>query len=118
MDAGQMLAHCAKIQETMNGAKLEGTPFFLKLLRPVIKKLVIQGDYKKNTRTHPAYKQSGSKDFEAEKSRLLAALDVFVSMGEEKAAEMEHDFFGKMTAEEKGRTAYKHLDHHLTQFGV
>jgi len=29
-----------------------------------------------------------------------------------------HDFFGKMTREEIGILAYKHLDHHLRQFGA
>jgi len=118
MDAGQMVAHCATIQEATNGAKVEGTNFLLKLFRPMIKKLVIQGNYKRNSRTHPAFKQAGTKDFDAEKARLLAALNSFVSMGEEKAAMIEHDFFGKMTAEEKGHAMYKHLDYHLTQFGV
>jgi hypothetical protein len=28
-----------------------------------------------------------------------------------------HPFFGKMTMEQIGRFAYKHLDHHLRQFG-
>lgn len=29
-----------------------------------------------------------------------------------------HDFFGKMTKEQIGIFAYKHLDHHLRQFGA
>ncbi|RPD39953.1 DUF1569 domain-containing protein [Chitinophaga barathri] len=29
-----------------------------------------------------------------------------------------HDFFGKMTKEQIGVFAYKHVDHHLRQFGV
>lgn len=29
-----------------------------------------------------------------------------------------HDFFGKMTKEQIGIFAYKHSDHHLTQFGA
>ena len=29
-----------------------------------------------------------------------------------------HDFFGKMTVEEIGILAYKHMDHHLRQFNV
>ena len=29
-----------------------------------------------------------------------------------------HDFYGKMTREQLGIFAYKHMDHHLRQFGV
>jgi hypothetical protein len=29
-----------------------------------------------------------------------------------------HPFFGKMSSQEWAMFAYKHLDHHLTQFGA
>ena len=29
-----------------------------------------------------------------------------------------HPYFGKFSADQWGKSAYKHLDHHLTQFGV
>jgi hypothetical protein len=29
-----------------------------------------------------------------------------------------HPMFGKMTADQWGRSMWKHLDHHLRQFGV
>jgi len=34
------------------------------------------------------------------------------------AAEVSHTMFGKVSREPKGWGMYKHLDHHLTQFGV
>ena len=38
--------------------------------------------------------------------------------GKEKSESAEHPLFGKMTIDEKGWGMYKHLDPHLTQFGV
>ena len=43
MSAAQMLAHCAEIQEVCNGKPLQKTPFFLKIIRGFIKKMVIMG---------------------------------------------------------------------------
>ncbi len=118
MSAAQMLAHCAEIQEVTNGRELKGTPFILKLFKGFIKKMVVSDKpYPKSTQTHPQYKQHDDKDFEEEKSRLKEALQNFVD-NESRAEEIKHTLFGKMTRDEKGWAMYKHLDHHLTQFGA
>ncbi|EAY27081.1 DUF1569 domain-containing protein [Microscilla marina] len=119
MSAAQMLAHCAAVQETTNGAPLKKkTSLLLKVLKPMIKKMVVKGEYKHGEKTHPAYVQNSPKNFEQEKTRLLNALRVFYEMGPVKAEAIPHEFFGKMTAAEKGRAMFKHLEHHLQQFGV
>jgi hypothetical protein len=38
--------------------------------------------------------------------------------GPAKAAEQTHAFFGKLSGREWGELMYKHIDHHLQQFGV
>ncbi|MDZ4701027.1 MAG: DUF1569 domain-containing protein [Rhodothermales bacterium] len=119
MNAAQMMAHCAEIQEVMNGKELKNTPFFVKLLKGVIRKAVTNlTPYPRNSRTHPQYIVADARDFAREKARFLAALDAMISAGPEKASQIPHSFFGPMTAEEKGWGMYKHHDHHLTQFGV
>jgi hypothetical protein len=117
MSVGQMLAHCAEILEVTNGKPLEGTPWLVKLFGPLIRKMVV-GDrpYPRGTRTHPQYLQTADRDFAAEKTRLLAALEAFRAA--EHGPATQHVLFGKMDREEKGWSSYKHLDHHLTQFGV
>ena len=56
MSVGQMLSHCAEIQEVSNGKALEGTPFIVRLLGGFIRKMVVGGKpYPKNTKTHPQY---------------------------------------------------------------
>ncbi len=117
MSVGQMLSHCAEIQEVSNGKPLEGTPFFVKLLGGLIRKMVV-GDkpYPKSTRTHPQYLQTSEKDFATEKQRLLDALEAFRAA--EHGPATRHALFGELSRDEKGWASYKHLDHHLTQFGV
>ena len=120
MSVGQMLRHCAETQEVMNGTKdLKNTPFIAKLFKGMIRKAVVgEKPFKKNLQTHPQYVQTTERDFEREKERLLSVLQFFVEQSETEAIHAEHPFFGKMTKEEKGWGMYKHLDHHLSQFGV
>ena len=119
MTAAQMLAHCAEIQEVSNGKDLEGTPFVVKLFKGMIRNMVV-GDkpYPKNTKTHPQYRQTSDRDFDIEKARLLEALETFVTSGGSQAGRVKHPLFGEMTAGEKGWAMFKHLDHHLGQFGL
>ena len=116
MTPAQMLAHCAEIQEVFNGKPLENTPFIVKLFKGSIRKIVV-GDkpYAKNNQTHPQYRITDGHAFEAEKTRLLSAMTTF---RETDPAQHVHVLFGPMTREEKGWAVYKHLDHHLQQFGV
>lgn len=116
MSAAQMLSHCAEVQEVGNGKDLVGTPLIVRLFAKMIRNLVV-GDkpYPRSTRTHPQYLQDDERNFELEKLRLIAALDSFVDAG---PREGRHSLFGPMSAEERSWTCYKHLDHHLTQFGV
>ncbi len=116
MSAAQMLAHCAEVLEVANGKPLENTPFLVKLFKGLIRSMVVsEKPYPQSTKTHPQYKQAAERDFEAEKRRLLGALRQF--KGDEGLA-VEHPLFGAMSVEEKGWSMYKHLDHHLSQFGV
>lgn len=119
MNAAQMLAHCAEIQEVSNGKALNNTPFLARLFKGMIRKMVVNDKpYPKNSRTHPQYKQIDERDFDAEKNRLLKALEKFVNDGPDNAEKNPHPLFGNMTADEKGWSMYKHLNHHLAQFGV
>ncbi len=116
MNSAQMMAHCAEVMDVANGKPLEGTPFIVKLFKGYIKKMVVgPKPYPRNTKTHPQYIQAGAIDFEQGKQRLLDAL---ANMKEKEGVEIKHELFGVLTPEEKGWSQYKHLDHHLQQFGV
>ena len=116
MSAAQMMAHCAEVQEVANGKGLVGTPIFVKLFAKMVRNMETNDKpYPRNSRTHPQSVPHQEQDFEVEKLRLLAALHSFVDAG---PIEGRHPLFGRMSAHERGWSGYKHLDHHLTQFGV
>ena len=54
-------------------------------------------------------------DINAQKAILINSIADYEHFSNDKFI---HDFFGKMTREQIGIFAYKHLDHHLRQFGV
>ncbi len=54
--------------------------------------------------------------FDADMERLHATMRDFVDRLDETT--MRHPVFGLMTRAQWGRWAYRHMDHHLRQFGV
>jgi hypothetical protein len=119
MDAAQMISHCAEVLEVMNGKKLNNTPFMVKLFRSFIRYVVVKGKpYSKSMKTHPQYVQDTERVFEFEKKRILLALKDFRKRSPEETNKIIHPLFGKMSMQEKGWSMYKHLDHHLRQFGI
>ncbi|MDP1831507.1 MAG: DUF1569 domain-containing protein [Geothrix sp.] len=119
MDAAQMLRHCAISLGDALGDRLVKQAFLGKLITPFIRRQIF-GDkpFRQGAPTDPMYVVSDAPDFEAERSRLATLLDRVVQRGEAKTGGMMHPFFGRLRGEEWGRLVYKHLDHHLRQFGV
>ena len=119
MDVAQMFAHCAEVQEVMNGKQLQNTPFLARLFRGAIKKAVLSTkSYGRNAQTHPQYVVVTKQEFESSRNRFLESLDLASTSSKEEVLKTEHALFGRMTVEEKGWASYKHHDHHLKQFGV
>ena len=57
-------------------------------------------------------------DFEQAKSELIEKVLKFSTLGPKVIANHKHPFFGEMTNEEWDLLQWKHLNHHLNQFGV
>jgi Protein of unknown function (DUF1569) len=119
MNVAQMLAH---LQMPLRAAAGE-----IKLKRGLIgflfggiarKKLSGPKPLMRGLPTDPQFVIKTSPDFELEKSRLLALLEKLKQGGPEGFSKEPHPFFGKMTSEEWDALSFKHLDHHLRQFGV
>jgi Protein of unknown function (DUF1569) len=53
-----------------------------------------------------------------ERERLRGLVDRFCQAGAPGCTSHPHSFFGHLTPEEWAILTYKHLDHHLRQFGV
>lgn len=120
MSADQMLAHCNVTYE-MAFEDIHAKPNgFTKLMLKLFVKKTVVGDkpYKKNSRTAPQFLITNARNFVEEKARLTDYLKKAQSLGENHFDGMESHSFGALTKEEWNVMFYKHLDHHLSQFGV
>ena len=120
MSVDQMLAHCSVAYEM---AYTDKHPKPNALMRFLLKTFVKSGvvnekPYPKNARTAPVFIISDRRDFEKEKSKLISYLQKTQELGSEHFEGKESPSFGAMTAQEWNNLFYKHLDHHLNQFGV
>lgn len=120
MKVDQMLAHCSVAYEMAFTNKHPKPNAFMRfILKAFVKKGVVNEiPYAKNIRTAPVFIISDRKNFEAEKDRLIKYLEHTLSLGKDHFEGKESLSFGPMTAQEWNNQFYKHLDHHLTQFGV
>ena len=84
----------------------------------VRKHVVNEIPYAKNVGTAPEFKIKINKNFEDEKQRLCNFIKKVHSEGRKNFEGRISHSFNKMTAEEWNNMFYKHLDHHLRQFGV
>jgi hypothetical protein len=117
MNVSQMLAHVQMPIGIAYGTHQPKGSFLLRLIGPLFKsKLWNETPYKQSLPTDPTFIMTGSdKDFEKEKQQLLNMIDRFSDstiVGE------RHPIFGKLTKENWSKATWKHLDHHLRQFGV
>ncbi|HQQ75816.1 MAG TPA: DUF1569 domain-containing protein [Thermoanaerobaculia bacterium] len=120
MDVAQMCAHCAIALEVAAGDVPKTQAFIGKVLAPFVKKKFLHGTepLSKNSPTDPTFVVSDSRDFAREKARLVEIAKRFGEAGAAAADGRVHSFFGRLTGEEWGVLMYKHLDHHLRQFGA
>lgn len=123
MNVSQMLAHLqVPMLVAFGQLHLKGgliAFFFGKIAK---RQMVDDKPFKKNMPTMKEFKFTGKKfpekDFLKEKSILLSYVDRFVTEGPDIITNKTHPFFGPLTVEEWDTLQWKHLDHHLRQFGV
>ncbi len=120
MNVAQMLAHCNVTYELSFENKHPKLSAFNKfILKLFVKKLVTnEVPYKKNSQTGPVFIIKDTKNFDAEKQRLVDYINKTQQMGESQFDNKEQLSFGVLTKTEWNNMFYKHLDHHLSQFGV
>jgi hypothetical protein len=118
MTACQMAKHCRRWEELTNGTLPAKRIFIGRIFGRYILKAVLKDDkpIKRNSPSAPeTIIKDTPEDFDAEKAR-------WVELMEYNAVNpihgFVHPFFGKMTHEQIGQLAYKHIDHHLRQFGI
>jgi len=120
MNVAQMLAHCNVAYELVYQNKHKKPGFLMKLIltKLVKNKVVSEAPFPKSSRTAPEFLIVDEKDFGQERGRLINHIRQTVEHGEKYFDGKESVSFGKLTSTEWNNMFYKHLDHHLTQFGV
>jgi hypothetical protein len=118
MNAAQMVTHCARALEAATGDNPRKQALIGKLLSPFVRKSVLgEKPFSRNSPTDPTFVVADEREFAAERQHLLELIDRFVSR-DEAVASQTHSFFGRLSAAEWGQLMYKHIDHHLQQFGA
>lgn len=120
MTVAQMLAHCSVTYEFVyEDIHPLPNPIMRLLLKLFVKNSVVnEVPYKKNLKTAPEFIIKETKDFETEKNRLINYIKRTQELGEKYFDNKESRSFGKLSVTEWNNMFYKHLDHHLQQFGV
>jgi hypothetical protein len=120
MSVSKMLAHCNVTYELVYESKHPKPQWITKLIMRLFVKNKVVGDapYDKDSRTAPEFIIHDERNFEFEKKRLIEHLQKSQRLGEGFFHMKESHSFGRLTAKEWSTLFYKHLDHHLNQFGV
>jgi hypothetical protein len=120
MSVEKMLAHCNVTYELIYEDKHPRPKGLKKLLIKLLIKNYVVGDkpFKKNGGTAPAFLIRDERKFKTEKDRLIQHLEKTQQLGEPHFNGKESHSFGPLTIKEWNTMFSKHLDHHLTQFGV
>lgn len=119
MDVSQMLAHTKAAFSVPLSEKEIPRMLLGRLVGWAIKsKLYNEEPWKKNLPTSPDFIVKDERNFEKEKKELIALIDQFHHAGPNGISKYPHPFFGVFTPGQWGQSMYKHLDHHLQQFGT
>ena len=121
MTAAQMLAHCSvSMQWAVGEVVPEKGALPVRLIGRMVKPFVLRNEepMRKNSPTAKSLIVADDRDLGKERERLSGLIDRFAVGGPAGCTKNPHSFFGKMTPEEWAILTYKHLDHHLRQFGV
>jgi len=119
MDVAQMMAHCSAALDMASGKINPPRMLIGRILGPLVKPIYTnEKPFSQNNPTEKRLVVSDSRDFSHERERLKDCLREFHWGGEAKCTRHPHPFFGSLTPQEWSRGMYKHLDHHLRQFGA
>jgi hypothetical protein len=119
MNAAQAMAHCSIAMESAVGDSLPPRMFVGRILGPLVKSKALKDEpMGRNAPTAKSLVVADDRDLAKERQRLCALIERFCSGGPQGCTKHPHTFFGPLTPDEWARLMYKHVDHHLRQFGA
>ena len=119
MDVAQMMAHCSITMDIASGRLKLPRVIIGRLIAPFLKSIYTnEKQFGKNSPTGKELVIAGPRDFTREREQLKVKVRQFYEGGEAQCTRHPHPFFGSLTPQAWSRGMYKHLDHHLRQFGA
>lgn len=119
MNVAQMLAHAGTpIMVALGDLKLKKGLAGIVFGRIVRRMIVNEKPFKRNSPTDKRFIIADERQFDTEKGRLIDLVQRFAHSGPNGLTKEPHPFFGKLSPTEWDLLMWKHLDHHLQQFGV
>jgi hypothetical protein len=123
MPVALVLAHCTSgFQMAMGTINPKRASFPANLIGRLIKPLIFGDDkpMRHNSPSSPELFMADPTecDFERERAQLMQSIDRFVTAGAAGCTQHPHPFFGPLKPQQWAILMYKHVDHHLRQFGV
>ncbi len=120
MNVYQMVTHCIGNERMQLREQKLKRIFLGRIFGKLALKSNIKDDanLKHNSTTHPDLVITDNGDVEQQKVVWMDLLDQYVTQPRSNFDDFLHPFFGKMNSDQVSRWAYKHIDHHLRQFGV
>ena len=119
MNVSQMMVHAREpFRVAFGELKLERSLVGILFGSIAKKKLLSDRPFGRNLPTDKHFIVRDNPDFETERNRLVAIVKRCAEQGAGAFTTAPHPFFGKLTSEEWDALLWKHLDHHLQQFGA
>ncbi len=120
MSPVQAMEHTARVLEMATSDEQPIKQIFLgKALGWIFKgQFLGEKPFRKNAPTGPDYVIKDEPDMELTRERLKVMITKFNGLGPDGLDGNVHPFFGPLTGKQWGETQYKHVDHHLRQFGI
>jgi hypothetical protein len=121
MNSAQMLAHCSAPLQMAHGESTGSKRgVFSLLFGKYFKNKMVQPNvpFTKNLPTDPKFVFPDAVEFDSAKQKLISEIKNFSEKGPSAITQKPHSFFGKMSPQEWDIIQSKHLEHHLSQFGL
>jgi hypothetical protein len=117
MTVDQMCKHCTSTILVAFDKQEVKVNFLMRFLGKMLKNKVFNGEFGKNSPTAKEFVFLDRYDLESVKKELIANFSQF-AQGHQAIKVMDHPFWGKMTYADWDKLMWRHIDHHLKQFGI
>jgi hypothetical protein len=117
MTVDQMCKHCTSAINVAFGKQDVKVNFLIRFLGKMLKDKVFNSEFKKNSPTAKEFVFTNQYDLEISKKEFVESFSLF-AQGHQAIKVIDHPFWGKMTYEDWDKLMWRHVDHHLKQFGV